>query len=117
MATCSASELMAEAACYCGATPNGLEQMKLALLCKIWQANDPMAQCDAASLMESAKCFDCLTPRQMDMVQTQILCEILQSGGGGGQSCLLCGTVDPTATPKCPCAIYYNSAVGSFWIW
>ena len=117
MATCSASDLLAEAACYCGATANGLEQMKLALLCKIWQINDPMAQCDVSSLMQSAKCFDCLTPHQLDVLQTQLLCEILVSGGAGGKTCLLCGVVDPTAVPSCDCAIYYNTANGTFWVW
>src|SRR5207247_7692087 len=108
MATCSVSDLMAEAACYCAVPAKGLEQLKLALLCKLWQQNDPMAQCDVTSLMESAKCFDCLSPHQLDVLQAQLLCEILQSGGAGGQTCLLCGTVDPTAVPKCDCAIYYN---------
>src|SRR5207247_9423817 len=117
MAKCSVSDLMAEAACFCGATPNGLEQIKIALLCKLWQQNDPMVQCNVTNLLASAKCYDCLTPHQLDILQTQLLCEILQSGGGSGNSCLLCVTVDPTETPDCACAIYYNTANGTFWIW
>lgn len=117
MSDCSASELLAESACFCGLGEKDLELVKISLLCKIWQFNDPMAVCDATDLLESARCFDCLTPKQLSIVQTELLCEILQSGGGGGQSCLLCGDVDPTDAPECNCAIYYNKTTGSLWIW
>lgn len=79
-----------------------------------------MAECDVAALMQDAKCFDCLTQHQMEMLQTQLLCEILQSGGGGGASCLLCGTEDPEDAPLCDCAIYFKRTPdgnGEFWYW
>lgn len=116
MATCSAADLLAEAACFCGLTNGEIEKVKLALLCRLWSQNNPMATCDASELMLAARCFDCLNPHQIDIIQTQLLCEILQSGGGG-TSCLLCGDTDPVDTPPCDCATYYNKVAGSFWVW
>lgn len=76
-----------------------------------------MASCDPQSLINNANCLSCLTPFQLALVQTQLLCELLQAGGVGGNSCLLCGLVPPTAAPACSCALYYNSSVGSFYYW
>lgn len=91
--------------------------MQLSMLCRWLRLLDPMADCSPQSLLEDASCFACHTDGELMIIQTQLLCEILQAGGGGGNSCLLCGVVDPVADPDCDCAIYYNTAVGSFWIW
>ena len=117
MATCSASDLLAESACFCALGNKQLDLVKVALLCQLWQQNNPMAECDVSSLLSDARCFDCLTPKEISIVQTQLLCEILQSGGAGGTSCLLCGDVDPVAVPACTCALYYNKTAGSLWVW
>lgn len=108
---------MAESACFCSLGSKQLALISVSLLCKLWQQNNPMAQCNVSSLLSDARCFDCLTPKEISIVQTQLLCEILQSGGGGGNSCLLCGDVDPVDAPDCDCATYYNKQTGSFWVW
>lgn len=118
MATCSPADLITESACFCGLDNRALQLVQLALLCKLWQFNDPMAQCNVDSLMASAKCFNCLTSREIQSVQTQLLCEILHSGGGSGTTCTLCGDADPVDTPEnCDCAIYYRKDTGNFWYW
>ncbi len=115
MHQCTTSDLLQHAAQYNGLSAHQLELVKVVLLCRILQANDPMASCDVQSLLNDANCFACLFPFQLSVIQTQLLCEILSGGGGGGSSCLLCGTVDPVVAPVCDCALYYNRATASFW--
>ncbi len=117
MATCTTSELMQAAAELGGLTPGQLELVKTVILCRILHLNNPMATCDVQDLLNDANCFACLFPYQLSLIQTQLLCEILAAGGGGGSSCLLCGSADPVAAPACQCALYYNRATGSFWFW
>jgi hypothetical protein len=94
-----------------------LLQVQASMLCQILQELNPLADCSVPSLLESANCFGCLTIPQLYIIQTQLLCEILHAGGGAGQSCLLCGDVDPTDDPNCDCAIYYRKDTQQFWDW
>lgn len=73
--------------------------------------------CDAATLAEAAKCFCGLSMRQLAEIQVELLCEILNAGGGGGQSCILSGVVDPTTAPPCSAALYYRSDTFVVWLW
>jgi hypothetical protein len=117
MATCTVQDMMEVAKCYSCLTPKQLMEVRVALLCQILHAYNPMASCDIHDLMESAKCYSCLDLTQLSMIQTQLLCEILHAGGGTGSSCLFCGAVDPTEDPPCDCALYYNTANSAFWYW
>lgn len=77
--------------------------------------------CDPSELERSAKCFCGLDPLRLMYIQTYLLCQILANGGGGGgQSCLLCGVQDPNiagVVPECDCAVYYNKLTREFWDW
>lgn len=117
MATCSPTEYVELAKCFSCLNSKQLMEVRLAILCKILQLSNPMAECDVTTLLNDSRCFTCLDNKQMMMVQTQLLCEILAAGGAGGSSCLLCGDVNPTDTPDCTCALYYNRQTGSFWYW
>ena len=109
---------MQEARAFGALGSKGLLLAQTVLLCKIWMANDPVANCNVADLMQNAKCFACLTPNQLQVLQTQLLCEILQSGGGGGDSCIFCSTAsDPVNVPDCSCALHYRRDIGKFWYW
>lgn len=121
MAQCDSKSLQ-DFACASGFAclrPHDVALVITSLLCQILKKNNPMAQCDAKSLLESAcqSGIACLGERELAVVIAQLACEILQSGGGGGSSCLLCGDVDPVAVPPCDCAMYYNKIAGSFWLW
>lgn len=117
MATCSPQELLGESSCFSCYPEKQLELIKLALLCRWLKILDPMASCSPQELLDDASCFLCLNPGDWNIIQTQLLCEILQAGGGGGNSCLLCGAVDPVDAPTCTCAIYYNTVTMRFFIW
>lgn len=71
---------------------------------------------DIGALLAEAKCFQCLSDRELQYVQSQLLCNI-EAGGTGGSGCMLCGLVDPTETPDCDCALYYNTVTSSLWYW
>jgi len=76
-----------------------------------------MASCDVQTLLDAGACFLSRNPEERSAIGIQLLCEILQAGGGSGNSCLLCGDVDPVAAPPCTCALSYNKAKGALWIW
>lgn len=54
MATCSPSELLSASAGFSRRSPYELELLKVALLCQILQASDPMANCDVSTLLGGA---------------------------------------------------------------
>jgi len=121
MATCDSTTLL-EIACDNGLAcldDRNLTVATAVIFCQILQAANPMAQCDANSILQSAcnSGIACLGDRDLKVVLVQLACEILQAGGGGGNSCLLCGAVDPVDAPDCTCAIYYNTVTMRFFIW
>jgi len=118
MHQCTVSSLFKASAGFASLLAGQLQIVQTVLLCKILQANDPMADCTSQALLDAGKCYACLGPGQLQIIQTQLLCEILQAGGGGGSSCLLCSpTADPVDPPECPCALYYRKDNGRFWYW
>lgn len=121
MATCDSTTLL-EIACENGLSCLDERNLTIAtavIFCQILQAANPMAQCDANSILQSAcnSGISCLGDRDLKVVMVQLACEILQAGGGGGNSCLLCGDVNPVDAPDCACAIYYNRISKGFFIW
>jgi hypothetical protein len=117
VATCTTEDLLSEASCF-ACYPDGQQKlMQLVLLCRWLKVLDPMADCSPQGLLDDAACLGCHTPGEWVVIQTQLLCEILHAGGGSGNSCLLCGDVDPVADPDCDCARYYNNLTGADWIW
>lgn len=76
-----------------------------------------MATCDVTELLNDGKCFQRADDRQLLIIQAQLLCEIL-NGGGGGQTCILCGTGAPTEAPPCDCSLYYSDDTNpGLWVW
>lgn len=117
MAQCDAQALVNAAACFCGLSPKQVGMVELALLCKIWQAANPMANCDVHDLMKDAKCFAGLPIDQQNAIIIQLLCEVLHSGGTG-QTCLLCGVGAPVDAAPCDCSIYYTLPPNAgVWVW
>lgn len=120
MATCSIQDSINEGACYIELNPVFRDSIQTALLCNILQALDPMAQCDIQALINSGACYIDLSPEVRDSIQTQLLCDIREAIGSGQQTCLLCGTEDPTETPSCDCALYYKRLPDGnqeLWFW
>lgn len=117
MAVCDANDYLDRARCFECLDTKQMMAVQLALSCAILQGINPMTSCDVNELLDSARCFLCLTMDQMMAVGLQLNCEILNAGGTGGQSCVICDTVDPVAAPDCDCALAYNSASGSLWFW
>lgn len=117
MASCDPKDLIKTAACFDGIPPVTLQGINTVLLCKILLQSQPMSSCDPKTLAQAAACFSGIPLKSLIEIQTQLLCEILNGGGTGGPSCLLCGSVDPTAAPACDCAIYYNRTSAAFWYW
>lgn len=119
MATCSSEALLAESAQFKALDNRQLNIVIAQLLCEWLKLNNPMAQCDVGPILQAAcnSKIDCLENRQLFVVIAQLLCEILQSGGGGGQSCIVCGDADPVADPDCPCAFGYNRLTGATFVW
>jgi hypothetical protein len=108
--------LLADAKCYdCAGLPWQLFQ--LGLLRQLVLLSMPNADVSPQGLMNQASCYSCMTPGEWQLMSLSLLALLVNSGGTGGGSCLLCGTVDPTTPPSCTCAIYYNRATGSFWDW
>lgn len=121
MAQCDAKALRAIA---CTSGFECLDQKPLlsviaVLFSQIVVANNPMANTNANALLQSACAsgISCLTERELLIVLAQLACEILQSGGGGGSSCLLCGVGPPVAAPACDCALYYDRAGATLSAW
>lgn len=119
MANCSTNALLDASRQFQALDNRQLWLITATLLCQQLKAINPMASCDAGSLLQSAcdNKLECLENRQIWIVIAQLLCEILQSGGGGGNSCIICADVDPVDAPACPCAIYYNRQTLAFWAW
>lgn len=72
---------------------------------------------DPAGLISLARCFHCIPQAEQMPVLLYVACQIINSGGGGGPTCLLCGTTNPVGAPVCTCAIYYNTTNASLWYW
>lgn len=122
MATCLATDLLLASTQFQGLENRQLYIILAQLLCDWLRLSNPMATCDAPTLLRAAceNQINCLQNKDIFAVQAQLLCEILQSGGGTGKTCLLCGTVDPVDAPECDCALYYKRTPdgnGEFWYW
>lgn len=91
MATCSVQTLLDDSPCFATlAGPGQWESVKLALLCQILQALDPMATCDVQTLLTAGKCFYPAVSEGMGQtLELQLLCEISAAVGGGGGAGIL----------------------------
>ena len=72
MATCSPSELLADAKCFMCLSEKQLEIVTVQLL-RDW-ARDTTST--PGQLLSEAKCLNCLDTKQIDLVQMQLLCNI-----------------------------------------
>lgn len=124
MAQCDTAALFQASAAFTGLSPYQLQLVNTALLCKILQANNPVATCNVQSLISASACFACVPAGQLALINTQLLCEILHAGSGGASASLTCGSGAPVAAPPAgvTCALYYDSdatspTAGSFWFW
>jgi len=112
-----AQEKLDEAGCLNCFTVYQLLLIQTQLLFDILNGAGTMTTFDQAqSKLNDANCLSCFTSYQLQLIQSQLLFDI-SSGGSGGASCLLCGAINPVAAPTCTCALYYNTANGSFWYW
>ena len=117
MASCSVQDLLSASSCFACLPAGQLAIIEVTLLCKQLQAINPVANCSPAELLRDGSCFACLSPGELAIIRTQLQCEILNAGGGSGNSCLLCGVIDPVAVPSCACAIYFRTDTGTFFYW
>jgi|SRR6185436_5583269 len=117
MATCDPGELLALTGCCDTYSQHDLLRIIVGARCQLLQLIDPMATCDFSQLMQDTSALAGKSPHDLLRIIAGVDCEILQAGGTGGQSCLLCGDVDPVAAPSCTCAMYYNKMMGALWIW
>lgn len=118
MASCNPQELLDASNCFGCLNAYQLSLVQASLLCRIYQASNPMASCSPQDLLNSASCFQCLNGYQLLLVSTQLLCEILNAGGAGGQGCLLCSAnSDPVDPPSCDCALFYRRDNMNVWLW
>lgn len=76
-----------------------------------------MAECDFSQLMQDTASLAGKSQHDLLRIIVGVECELLQSGGLGGQSCILCGDVNPTDDPLCDCAYYYNKSTFGEFIW
>lgn len=74
MATCSPSELLAQAKCFMCLSEKQLD-MVILQLARTWAGDTSTPN----QLLNDAKCFQCLDTKQIDLVQTQLLCNIAGS--------------------------------------
>lgn len=117
MATCNPQTLVEDGACLACLDAKQFQVAKLALLCAILRALDPMASCDPQTLIADGACFDCLTGKQLQVAELQLLCNISESLGGGNIGGLSCGTSNPTGAPTGDCGWYYNRTTGAVFYW
>lgn len=109
---------MADAKCLACLDAKQLTLAKLALLCAINQALNPMATCDPATLMQQGKCFACLDAKQAQMVELQLLCNIAgDGGGGGGMGGITSGIGNPVGPPVSGNGLYLNLSNSTLWGW
>ena len=113
---CDPQSLVSAAACF-DLLPVQIQVAILARLACAIRDGDTVA-CDPQALVTDAQCIiQCVPPGMNFSVLIPIFCAIA-NGGGGGSSCVLCDTVDPTIAPAgCTCALAYNTVNGSFWYW
>ena len=71
MATCSPTELLADAKCFMCLSEKQLDLAMLQLL-REW-ASDTSTP---SELVTAAKCITCLDTKQIELMQTQLLCDI-----------------------------------------
>ena len=71
MATCSPSELLADAKCFLCLGEKQLDMAILQLL-RDWVGDESAPQ----ELLNDAKCFSCLDTSQIEAAQAQLLCDI-----------------------------------------
>jgi len=71
MATCSPSELLADAKCFMCLSEKQLDLAIVELL-RTWGADTSTPQ----QLLTAAKCFNCLDTKQIELAQAQLLCDI-----------------------------------------
>jgi hypothetical protein len=117
MATCTVSELLAPTACCDTYSQHDLLRIIAGAICQLLNTVDPMASCDFSQLSQDTAALVGRSQHEILRIIAGGICELIAAGGTGGQSCLLCGDVDPVASPSCTCATYYNKTAGSLWIW
>ena len=71
MATCNATELLAEAKCLMCLSEKQLDLVTMQLM-REWTGDTSTPN----QLMNDARCFNCLDTKQLDMAQAQLLCDI-----------------------------------------
>jgi hypothetical protein len=76
-----------------------------------------MAECDFHQLEQDTAALIGKSEHAILRIIVGAICQLVASGGISGQTCSLCGDVDPVAAPDCTCATYYNKMAGSLWIW
>lgn len=72
MATCSPSELLAQARCFMCLSEKQLDMVTLQLV-RQWAGDTSTAN----QLLNDARCLsNCTDTKQLDLIQTQLLCDI-----------------------------------------
>lgn len=111
MALSTPQQLATAATCF-SCVPGG-EQMSVLIYLFARIAGVPL---DPNILMANAKCVSCIPPGDQMSVLIA-LADQIANGGGSSTSCLLCGAVDPTDVPMCPCALFYQTTTSGLWYW
>lgn len=117
MATCNTDELLALTGCCDKYSQHDLLRIIAGAICQLFQLIDPMASCDFSSLLTDTNTLAGKSQHDLLRIIAGGICEILQSGGIGGQTCLLCGDVPPVDDPNCTCALYQEKPKGAIWQW
>jgi hypothetical protein len=117
---CTPSELLALTACCDTYSQHALLRLIVGARCQTLQLIDPMAACDFNTWLQDTSFLKGKSIHDLLRIIVGVECAVLNAGGLGGDSCILCGTVDPVAAPSCDCALYYKRTVdgnGEFWYW
>lgn len=113
---CNNAELLSEGAPF--SADDSVQQIyKLALLCRIAAALDPLMTCDPATLLSEGAPFVCLAPELQRIVELQLLCEISGGLGPGIATQVQCGTTNPIAPPAGNCGLFINTASQELFFW
>lgn len=121
MAVCATQPLLDDASCFFALMPGQWEVVKLALLCRILQAIDPVASCNVQTLMNDAACFFALKGGEWKALELQLLCEISTALGASG-GCVVFAKrhaadfADPNGNVTgCPGDVYVRTSTGVLW--